>query len=99
MKTILIASILSFVSDPTGGPTCEEELLQTQDSLSVAEDVIEAAIAWAESAGTSDPTGGSTAQPCTSQLCQIVDACWAEGTNDLGKCVETKCADTSDNCL
>lgn len=104
MKTILIASFLAFVDDPTTttGPTCEEELLECQDELDVAEDAIEAAIYWAESLSSGGgTTGGSTggAQPCTSQICQIVDACRAERTPDLGKCVESKCSATSNNCL
>lgn len=109
MKTIIIASILALTNDPTGGsaggPTCEEQLFETQadlyeaeDSLFVAEDVIEAAVYWAESAGASDPAGGG-AQPCDTQICTIVDNCRASGTDDLGKCVAEACAETDDNCL
>lgn len=102
MKTILIASILAFVDDPTTttttGPTCEEELLVCQDTVDVAEDAIEAAIYWAESLSSG---GGATggAQPCTTQICNIVAACRDERTPDLGKCVESKCSATENNCL
>lgn len=93
MKTILIASLLAFINDPVtgaGGPTCEDELLECQDDQELAHEAIEALIDSIDDL-TTDPTGGGGAQPCTSQICQIVDACRRSQTSNLGKCVEEGC--------
>lgn len=97
MNTILIASMLAFFTDPTGGPTCEEELLECQDDRDVAEDAIEALV-YSIDQLTSDPTGGGGAQQCTTQICDIVAACRDERAPDLGKCVADACSNTN-NCL
>lgn len=108
MNTLLIASLLAFVNDPTGGttgtttttttsPTCEEQLRQTQYQLSISEDVIEAAIDWALSISI-DPASGATADcPPDSEICEAADFC--QGSTNFPACVTLTCSYLPGNCL
>jgi hypothetical protein len=97
MNTLLIASILAFTTDPTtGAPTCEEQLRETQYELSIAEDVLEAAINWAVSVSV-DPAGGAAECPPDSEICEAVDFC--QGSSDFAGCITLTCSYFENNCL
>ena len=115
MQTILLASVLAFVTDPTGAttttggtttttaPTCEEQLLVCEDDHETAYDVIEAAILWAESLRnlTGGAAGGGASGGGTTQptIGDIADACRLFGAPNLGECVEKSCSNLPGNCL
>lgn len=106
MKTILIASLLAFSTDPTGAPSCEDELLVCEDELAVCEDeqalssdLLDAVLVWSLSLTrtTGGATGGGTATEPT--IGEIADRCRLFGAPDLDYCVQKTCSNLPSNCL
>ncbi len=112
MNTLIIATVLAFINDPTGGSTtttttttttltCEEELQVCEDDQQNSYDVLEAAILWAESLRDYRDTGGGTTGGAAYQptIGDIVDACRLFGAPNLGECVDKACSNLPGNCL